>query len=325
MSPDTNRLRRELRNAGLTNGVIDAVWPEWWSTAAENSKSADAELRFTIARRLGVSPRSLFEGPPRFVWRDRAKYKNLGTASPEEVAILTSFGVAVAQALLPGAPAPRPLPRSALELRNAMLTAAPVIGLGEILAFCWGTGIPVLQLRLFPLPQKRMHAMTVALDGRFAILIGQETKYTAKAAYTIAHELAHVLLDHASGSAAILDVEDPFELSEADDEELSADRFALEMLTGDPDVRVEADTATFTATQLADAAATAAAKSRVDAGILALCLAHSTGKWKEAIGSLKIIPPVEIDVGSEINNLAGHQLSWSELPLEAQDYLRKVM
>ncbi len=87
-------LRRELLNAGLTNRAIDAVWPEWWSSDAEMSLSATAELRYTVARRLGISPRSLFEGPPKFVWRDEAKFKNLGPTTPVEQFILTSFGIA---------------------------------------------------------------------------------------------------------------------------------------------------------------------------------------------------------------------------------------
>ena len=77
MGPVTRSIRRELRNAGLTTGAIDAVWPQWWDESAESSPAASAELRYTLARRLGLSPQSLFEGPPRFVWRDRAKYKEL--------------------------------------------------------------------------------------------------------------------------------------------------------------------------------------------------------------------------------------------------------
>jgi len=46
-------LRRELLNAGLTSRAIDAVWPEWWSSDAEVSLSATAELRYCTQLRAG--------------------------------------------------------------------------------------------------------------------------------------------------------------------------------------------------------------------------------------------------------------------------------
>src|ERR1700733_13709278 len=127
MVSESESLRRRLRQAGITARAIDAVWPEWWSSEAEASVSATAELRYTVARRLGVSPRSLFDGPPRFVWRDRAKYKNLGDISRDEVGILSSFGVAVGQSLAAMAPPTRPLPTSAAQLREAILASSSVV------------------------------------------------------------------------------------------------------------------------------------------------------------------------------------------------------
>jgi Zn-dependent peptidase ImmA (M78 family) len=326
VTPDARALRRELRGAGLTTGAIDAVWPEWWSDAAEGSVSAAAELRYTIARRLGLSPGSLFEGPPRFVWRDQAKYKNLGGASSTEVGILSSFGVAVAQCALAAAPGSRPLPGTAGELRRALLSLSSVVGLGDLLAFCWAEGIPVIQLRLFPLARKRMHAMTVQVRDRFVILLGREAKFASQAAYFVAHEIGHIVEGHTGGLAALVDMDDPFMVvGGTDGEESAANRFALELLTGDPDPHVESNRKSFSAAQLAQAAMTSAESSRVDAGVLALCLAHATGRWAQAFGALKMIPPGEVDVGGEVNALARRELVWGSLALDAQDYLSKVM
>jgi hypothetical protein len=115
-------LRRDLENAGLTRAAIDAIWPEWWSAEAESSLSASTELRYTVARRLGLSPRALMEGQTRFVWRDEAKYKNLGATTRAEQGILTSFGIAVGKALIAVAPPPgAPLPHNPEDLREAIL------------------------------------------------------------------------------------------------------------------------------------------------------------------------------------------------------------
>ena len=325
MSSDSRALRRELRGAGLTTGAIDAVWPEWWSAAAEGSPSAAAELRYTVARRLGVSPRSLFDGPPRFVWRDRAKYKNLGDVSADEVGILSSFGVAVGTALIPAAPRSVPLPASAAELRQAVLAKSQVVNYIDLLAFAWGVGVPVIQLRLFPLKRKRMHAMTIQAGERYAVLLGRETRFPAQAAFMIAHEIGHMVLHHLSGLAALLDVEDPLRVSSTDEEENSADKFALELLTGDPDPQVVSNLGTFNANELSHAAIDAAAEWRVDPGVLALCLAHSTGHWRQGFAALRMMPPGEVNVGDHVNGIALSQLDFSTTPLDSRDYLARVM
>ena len=170
------QLKHELQQAGIADAAITAVWPEWWSSDAESSLSATAELTYTVARRLGLSPQSLFDGSPRFLWYDTTKFKNLGTTTPEEQAILASFGTAVGRCALSATPpvAFPPLP-DAQAVRDAILRETRFVDLPGLLTFCWQMGIPVIQLRVFPLQQKRMQAMTVKVKGRYAILLGFES------------------------------------------------------------------------------------------------------------------------------------------------------
>ncbi len=326
MSATAHPLRQELHRTGIAYHAIDAVWPEWWTPDAEASLSANADLRYTLARRLGLAPRSLFDGPPQFIWRDSAKFKNLGTATAEDATILTSFGVAVGSCALSAtrAPANVPRPQSPLELRQALLASFPAIGLDALLTFCWAIGIPVLQLHLFPLGQKRMHALTVRSRDRFAILIGRESRYSAQIAYFIAHEIGHIMLGHVD-RAALLEYDDPLKSAAPDQEESAADQYALELLTGDAAPRIESTTPRFTASQLALAVLQEWPTWRVDPGILALCLAHSTGRWRQGFGALKIIPPGESDVGEHINRLARDQLELERLPDDGQEYLSIVL
>ena len=329
MAPsEAQRLRSQLRRAGVTKRAVDAVWPEWWSADAENSAAAVAELRFTVARRLGLSPQSLFEQAPRFVWKDEAKFKNLGTTTEDEAVILSSFAVGVGGYLISATPVGPPIstqPLSALRLREILLESFQVIALDALLAFAWSIGIPIVQMRLFPLSQKRMEATTIRVRDRVAILVGRESKFQAQVAYIVAHEIGHLLLGHLQETTALLEMEDPLRADSPDDEELAADRFALELLTGHPDIEVESDTSSFTATQLAVAAAANSVNTRIDPGVLALCLGHGTGRWRQAIGAQKVLPPGEQDVGSRINDLADNQLQWTELSIESQDYLRRVL
>src|SRR3546814_1754744 len=65
---------RLIRRTGLSESAITAAWPDWWSEAAEASPAAQAELRFSLARKLGLDARSLLgEDQPRFIWNDSTR------------------------------------------------------------------------------------------------------------------------------------------------------------------------------------------------------------------------------------------------------------
>jgi hypothetical protein len=242
MALSERQLRRELRQAGIANAAIDAVWPEWWSADAEGSLSATAELTYTVARRLGLSPRALFDGTPQFLWRDTTKFKNLGTTTEKEQAILASFGTAVGRCALSATP-PVVFPSitDAQTVRDAILRQARFVDLTELLTFCWQTGIPVIQLRVFPLTQKRMQAMTVKVKGRYSVLLGYESNYYARMAYILAHELGHIILGHLENSESLLDMDDPLTAGDLDAEEVAAERAAFVLLTGSDDPQVQAN------------------------------------------------------------------------------------
>lgn len=321
MSSEAQALRKRLREAGVAPAAIRAIWPTWWSEEAEASRSAVVELRYTVARRLGLSPRSLFhDGNPEFLWKDAAKFKNVGTQSDDELAILTSFGVAVGQAVLAAIPKAAVELPAARELRTVLLRTSPVVDLRALLDLSWAVGIPVVQLALFPLGAKRMHAITVRVHGRYAVLVGRESPFPAQVAYIVAHELGHVARGHVTEAPALVEAEDPLIVA-GDNEEHDADAYALELLTGDPRTIIDATDPKFSAAQLANAAMGAAAQLRVDPGVLALCLGHSSGRWKQVFAALKRLPPGPVDVGAFINGIARHQLRWDDLPGDSQEFL----
>jgi hypothetical protein len=325
MALSERQLRRELREAGIANAAINAVWPEWWSAEAKDSLSATTELTYTVARRLGLSPRALFDGSPQFLWHDSTKFKNLGTTTDREQAILASFGTAVGRcALSATSPGISPI-TDARSVRDAILRQARFVDLPQLLTFCWQTGIPVIQLRVFPLQHKRMQAMTVKVNERFAILLGYESEYYARMAYILAHEIGHIILGHLEHSDSLLDMDDPLTADNLDDEEVDADRAAFILLTGRDNPEVLASAQSYSASQLAQAAKAAADRERIEPGILALCLGHGTGNWRQTFGSLKIISPGAQPVGNQINELAANQFDWQALSLANRDYLAQVI
>jgi hypothetical protein len=319
-------LRRELRRAGVSERAIKAVWPSWWSDDAEGSLSAATELRYAVARRLGIAPSSLFEGNPRFVWRDETKFKSLSTESVEEQAILASFGASIGAALA-SAMEPQALPQvlDPLELRTTFLRLAPWVGLGELLTFCWAIGVPVVHIDVFPLPQKRMHAMTVRAADHYAILLGRDSSYISQVAYTLAHEVAHLFLGHLESAGALVDITDPLMSSTPDDEEGLADRFALALLTGSAEPNIIPSDSNYNGTQLAQAAIDVGQRLGIAPGILSLCLGHATGRWTQSFSALKRIPGERIDTATLVNQVALSQLAWDSLSDDTSVYLRRVM
>jgi hypothetical protein len=324
-------LRRELRELGLSDPAISAVWPRWWSEDADASTSARADLAFALARGFGLDPASLIgTDEPRFLWRAEARFKHLTSEDERELAGITSFGRSVAAALVSATPtAEAEIPEtSARELRALLLQAGrPFVGLNDLLALSWSAGIPVAYLRVFPWQRKRMAAMAASVDTRAAILLAKEASYPPSITFYLAHELAHVLLGHVAADRMIIDLGDPDAgiTPGEDEEEQAADAFALELLTGEarPQVRVEGAEAN--ATRLARAAMTASGPRNVEPGMIAQLYGYSTGDWATATGALKVIYGDPRPIWRFVNAIAHRSLELDRLPDDTLAYLTAVL
>jgi hypothetical protein len=312
----------------LSESAITAAWPEWWSDAADASPSALAELRFSLARQLGLDPRSLLEGEqPRFVWDDSAKYKNFKGDDAKERPAISSFGMSVGRIMIKATPHYVPLEGlGASGLRQSILATKPFVSLIDLLGFLWGIGIPVIHLRVFPLAAKRMCAMAVRIRGRHAILLAQDAQYPAKTAFHLAHEIGHIALGHVGENSAVVDMEDPSECSEPqDDEETVADRYALELLTGDPDFKVGKSGKGHNPHQLAEQATKLGVEYGIEPGTLALCFGYETNDWATVQLAFAHIYTKAVPVWTVTNNVAKRQLEWEQLSEERASFLSAVM
>jgi hypothetical protein len=205
------------------------------------------------------------------------------------------------------------------------LVSRPYADLAGLVSTCWALGIPVVQLRVFPLEAKKMHAMVVHSDHRFAILLGHNARFPAQLAFTLAHELGHVMLGHLGNAPALIDVEDPATAVERDEQEASADAYALSVLTGSADPVIKTDIDNFNAPTLAKAVRNAAPLYRIDPGTLALCLAHRRRAWPVAMSALGFLYPSLGPIWHEINSVARQQLQWAALSEDSANYLRQVL
>lgn len=319
-------LKKRLKEAGFSNPTIDAAWPGWWSEDAFKSPSANAELRFSIARKLGLSPESLFDDEVKFVWRDDARFKSLSNETEMEKAVLTSFGVSFGRLIACMSKQQNELGQvDALKLRAAILENRPFVDLRGLVSTCWALGIPVVHLRLFPLYAKRMHAMVVRTDGKYVVLLGKDAQYPAPIAFTLAHEIGHACLGHVEDSFAVIDISDPLEHAPSDEEESEANEFALRLLLGTPKPKFETNFARFNSTQLAQAALEQGPPLGIEPGTLAMCVGYQQGIWPIAMASLNQIYSEKKSVWEQVNRIAIQQLDFDLLNSDLSDYALKVM
>ncbi len=324
MASEASRIRRQLREAGLSDAAVNAAWPDWWTDEAGKTASGRAELRFALARRLGLSPKALLGESVEFLWSNEARFKHLSAKDSEHRAALASFGMTIGRLLILACPTSLSPPRlAAAELRTAILQSSDFVDLKSLLATCWAIGVPVIHLRVFPLTTKSMHAMVVRLGDRHAILLGRDAQYPAPIAFTLAHEMGHVALNHIEDSMAIVDMEGDDQAS--DDQEKEADSYAVEALTGSPEPTIESNIDRYSARSLAQAVMVSGPKHRIEPGALALCFAYRQQTWPVAMAALRHIYARPADVWREINKIAVLEIDWDAIGEEASTYLRRVM
>jgi hypothetical protein len=322
------QLKRRLKDIGLSDSAINAAWPTWWSESADASTSAKAELRFSLARKLGLDPHSLLEDDqqPRFVWRDEARFKRLSSESVLEQSAITSFGTALGRYLVAAIkPLIATVELKPVDLRNAVLQNHAFVDLSDLLAVSWSFGIPVIHLRVFPCDRKRMSAMAVRTGDRTAIMLARDSVYPPEVLFNLAHELGHISLGHLSQQPIIVDLDDTDpSVSENDPEEMAADKFALELLTGRSEFKVLPKSA-YNAKELARVSREISEQVHIEPGILARCFGHSTNDWATANAAVKRIYGKGQNIWEEINKLAINQLELDLIPDDATAYVKVVL
>lgn len=327
MDKNSSRLFQELRRAGLSGPAIEAAWPSWWNDDLSSSPSARAELRFALARRLGLDPKPLLGERVEFIWKDKARFKHLTTQTSGELEIISSFGVSVGRIVERAAPTGSGFGGlTAQSLRESILASTLYVDLPHLVSACWSLGVPVVHLRIFPLPTKSMHAMVVDEgNAQGAIMLGRDAKYPAPVAFTLAHEIGHLALGHARAGQALVDVEDPAEASERDEEEGEADAFALTLLTGSPDPQITTELTKYNAPTLAAAVEQAGPKYRVEPGTLALCVGYRQRNWPVVMSALGFLYPDTVQIWKAINKIADRQIDWNSLRDDEQEFLHTLL
>lgn len=329
MASDINDFKRRITRAtGYSESAINAAWPEWWSKDAEGSPSAEAALRFSVARKLGLDPRSLQDDVgPNFMWDDSAKYKRFQGDEAEHRAI-TSFGTSISRILSKGVNSKQSLVGySAATIRESILQNSTFVRLQDLVGLLWSVGIPIIHLRVHPLAAKHMSAMAVSVNNDFVVLMAKDSQYPAPVAFSVAHEIGHICLGHINSGSALVDMGDSLDGNndDKDNEEIASDRFAIELLTGNPDFTLRVEGNGNKPEELARQVMALAPELKIEPGTLALCYGYATNNWATVQNAFKIIYTQPAPAWMFINKTAKSQLDWESIGDDNGSFLQAVM
>lgn len=263
---------------GLSKQKIARILPEWWSEEVEATPGGAQRAKIYLAKALSLQIRAFSENPPRveFDVPGERRFKLSSKTSEEDVSLAVALARSASRLAISALDreyqAP---PSSASTIREYILsTGAKWVGLTEILDACWRHGIPVLHLASPLLAKKKMDGIAMSINGRPSIVLSNVRK-NGFLLFHLAHELGHIALGHLGANSAIVD--DDFEeqaTRSKSSDETAADRFALELLTGNPDSSLTLQQK-MKAIPLAELAKRTGEQRKIDPSHLVMSCAHN--------------------------------------------------
>ncbi|MGQ0621022.1 MAG: ImmA/IrrE family metallo-endopeptidase [Panacagrimonas sp.] len=224
--------------------VQDAILPDWWDDALFDNASNRLTAQMTIARYLGVRLQELVSdaaplAPPiQNVRLKRAKNADISVVGG---AVTAAIQAARATAALLKDRLPFTGLRPALEIRNQLLARPDCMWpeLSNLVDYCWQHGIGVVHVTRLPkVPKaKKIEGLATFVGKRPVIVLCSGRDSPAWLAFHLAHELGHIMCGHVKpGDGPLVDVK----LDGVNDEaqELEADQYAFQVLTGHPDLKL---------------------------------------------------------------------------------------
>ena len=237
-----------------------------------------ATLEAYISRMTGVSVQALRDHAPLAIIPGApVRYKKRCDCSEPEVAAAAAIAVQVARALVHAVEGVAEFKGlcPADAARRYILSKWTAPDLDALLDFAWDNGILVAHMAELPDASKKFDGLTMFANDRPVVILASGRDSPAWLTFHLAHELAHVLLGHVTPDSPMSEL--GLESETDDPQELEADRYALTVLTGDPDM---------TGTKLAEVAQNEGMSKRINPGVLALVYGRSAGRMPAAQNAL---------------------------------------
>ena len=293
MTKDSHSMKplyAKLKEQGFNPTYVKTLLPDWWDDKIASSPSGYQQAGLRLAKLFGVQPSSLLNTADelKFLVGER-RFKR--SSNTDEVDLHQACALASTAAKLALKGFDRPTPSnwpSALEIRKALLDRGlPWIDFRSLLDFCWELGVPVVFLSHLPRGAKKMQGLALSVGNRPAIVLTSNKK-NGFLVFDLAHELGHIALGHVAANSLFID--ETIDSKSADEDERAANRFALEVLTGEPDCKVQSSkTRYITQGVLADAAMDLGRKHQIDPLHVALNYGHSAKSFATGVAAVNLI------------------------------------
>jgi hypothetical protein len=285
-------LYTRLREVGFDRAfVLSSVLPDWWEDRLAENKTTRAIAEMLIARQLSFPLQDLGDRDKKLQRHlsEGTRLKKASQSGQDEVAPAVRVAYRVASLLqhaVKGVPAFQGLP-TARTIRQAILGQTAFVDLESLLSFAWTTGIPVAHIARLPKLSKKIAGLAACFEKRPVIVLASGYDAPARLLFHLAHELGHIAMKHIEIGDATVDID--IGQSETSTEEQEADRFATELLTGDPETRLAPVRYGLNATQLAHAVISFGNEHRIDPCVAALNYGWAQDRFPVAAAALRIL------------------------------------
>lgn len=232
-----------LGKQGLSRQSLAHILPEWWSPEIEETPSGAQQAKLYLAKALSLRIRPISEEPPRveFDLPAEKRFKRSAKTTDAEIEVAVALAQSASRIAISALDRDyvSPPPSAAAIRAHILAQGKSWVGLSQLVDYCWGSGIPVLHLATPLLGKKKMDGIAMSIKGRPSVVLSNK-RTSGFLLFHLAHELGHIALGHVSANGAIVDdeIKKGDVDAERDPQEVEADRFAIELLTGNADGRL---------------------------------------------------------------------------------------
>jgi hypothetical protein len=283
-------LRERLRATGIgVKFLYENILPDWWDDEIAAFPAGLAQVHGYLYTRAGIDldTRKDSAAPLRFP-KKAVKFKKAKSVGKGELSVSKALAQSAAAVIARGTRQRfTGLGPTIGGIRDTIICAGErAVNLDTLLDYCWSVGIPVIHIDKFPAKAKKMEGMTTLVDGRPVIVLSKSLKRPSWQAFILAHELGHIYHGHLADVDVLIDYK--LQEGEDDEEERAANLFAVELLTGIPNITFSSPYL-LKADELARAAVQSGEKLNVEPGVIVLNYGKTKGTWSLANAALALV------------------------------------
>jgi len=285
-------INKKLKAVGYNPKFIESLLPDWWDDSITETPAGLQEAGLLIGRLFSIKPETLWahDAKPVLLKPEGAQFKQRTNTQIHDLDIACALALSAARLVLRSFRyeySSGPMLDSA-ELRNLLLVQGKRwVSFDDLLDHCLQVGIPVILLQNFPAKARKMEGVAFEYAGRPCIVLTQKKSH-GYLLFDLAHELGHITLGHTQGGQWVID--DKIDAEDDDEREQAANRFAMELITGNPDLRIVPRGKHLYPNQLARAAKDYGEAHGVDPLHIVLNYAYNNKThWPTAEAAIKLI------------------------------------